>query len=81
MNRDNCKFGTQTCYINQYTNKGMLMYIAMSLHPEATPLQLCLHSGDVNLHTYIVINSETACTCTKQCSEVFNCTLSLVASY
>ena len=45
MNRDTIE--TQTCYIHQYTNKGMLMYIAclcpnlVSVHFYAIPI---LHS-------------------------------------
>ena len=42
MNRD--KIGTQTCYIYQFANKGMLMYIAclcpnlVSVHFNAVPI-------------------------------------------
>ena len=71
MNRD--KIGSQTCYIHQCTNRGMLMYIAclcpnlVSVHFYAIPI---LHSKFPKLFIYLLkwkamCNALGHCSCTK----------------
>ena len=54
MNRD--KIGTQTCYIHQCTNKGMLMYHSMSV------FQSCLYSLLCNPYITLQISYLLICT-------------------